>query len=287
MLSPQTSRGEALATLRRVLGQAGIEAGAAESRLLLASALGLTGVELLARPEEPLGASGAAELSGYLARRLAREPVGRILGRREFWGMLFHLSAETLEPRPDTEAVVEAALAACPDRTGQVRILDLGTGSGCILVALLAERPQARGVGLDRSLGALRTASGNARRNGVAERALFVNGDWAAAVSGPFDLVVANPPYIPGPDIAGLEPEVAGHDPVAALDGGPDGLAAYRAILPDLPRLLAPDGAAVLEVGYDQAAAVAALATHSGLRVDRTVPDLGGRNRAVLLRPPV
>lgn len=283
-LLPGTTRAEALPVLRRALSEAGIGSGAAEARLLLAAALGVAPIALVTRPDEALGPGGAARLDALARRRLLREPLGRILGEREFWGLPFRLSPGTLEPRPDTETVVEAALATVPDRSRPLRLLDLGTGSGCLLVALLSELPQARGVGVDRSWDALGTAARNAARNGVAARAGFVRGDWAEAVGGPVDLVVANPPYIPGPEIPGLAPEVSRYDPAAALDGGPDGLDGYRAILPDLSRLLAPGGRAVLEIGHDQAAAVTALAHPHGWEIDRVVPDLGGRSRALVFR---
>ncbi len=240
-------------------------------------------IGLATRPEMPLGHDGAALLRDHVRRRLAHEPVGRILGEREFWGLTFRLSPGTLEPRPDTETLVEAALAALRDRGAPLRILDLGTGSGCILVALLSELPEAQGVGSDRSHDALLTARGNAERNGVGGRAHFLAGDWAAALATRFDLIVSNPPYIPSSEIAGLAPEVSRHDPLAALDGGPDGLDAYRAIIGELPRLLAPRAVAAIEIGHHQAAAVGALAAGRGLALCRLAQDLGSRDRVLLL----
>ncbi|KMO27620.1 SAM-dependent methyltransferase, partial [Methylobacterium tarhaniae] len=172
----------------------------------------------------------------------AGEPVARIIGAWEFWGLPFGLSSDTLVPRPDTETLVEAALGLGLGPDAPHRLADLGTGSGCILVALLTEWPQAVGLGIDRSPGACVTARANAARNGVADRAAFAVGDWASALSGPFDVVVANPPYIASEVIAGLSGEVRDHDPRLALDGGADGLDAYRTILAQVPRLLAPGG---------------------------------------------
>jgi release factor glutamine methyltransferase len=222
----------------------------------------------------------------YARRRLAREPVGRILGAREFWGLPFELSPETLEPRPDSETVVAAALGCFADRGAPLRVLDLGTGSGILLVALLHELPGAWGVGADRSHAALTTARRNAWRNGVGERAAFVAGDWSDALAGRFDLIVSNPPYIPTADIAALSPEVRDHDPRAALDGGRDGLAAYRAILADVERLMAARSVLVVETGAGQAQSVTELASAHGFRVHAIANDLSGRSRAVVAEGP-
>jgi release factor glutamine methyltransferase len=226
--------------------------------------------------------AGAARLAEFAARRLAREPVARILGEREFWGLRFKLSPATLVPRPDTETVVRAALASAEARQG-LRILDLGTGTGCLLVALLHERPGATGIGVDHSFEAVCTARRNAERNGVAARATFAVSDWGAAIEGRFDLIVSNPPYIPSGDIAGLAPEVRAHDPALALDGGEDGLAAYRAIFPEAGRLLAPGGALVVEFGKGQEGGLRAAARVAGLEIVSVEADLEGRPRAALL----
>lgn len=277
------TRDEALRRLRLAFAAAGVPEASLDARLLLAAAAGTDGAGLATHPERRLGEAAASLLCEFARRRIGREPVGRLLGTREFWGLPFRLSAGTLEPRPDTETVVEAALAAAPNRDAPLRILDLGTGSGCLLIAILTERPGAWGVGIDRSPDALRTARANAGLNRVGGRASFLGSDWGASLEASFDLVVSNPPYIPSAAIGELAPEVARHDPVAALDGGRDGLAAYRLITADLPRLLAPGGSAILEIGHDQAASVRALAAARGLAVRAVVPDLAGRDRALVM----
>ena len=280
-----TTRAEALVLLRRAFSDAAVDTPDLDARMLVSEALRADAVEIAARPEAPLGAEAAAQLGDFARRRLAREPVGRILGRREFWGLSLGLSPETLEPRPDTETVVEAALACSPDRQAPLRVLDLGTGSGCVLIALLHELSRAIGVGVDQSLGALRTARHNAVRNGVAGRAAFVAANWSAAVRAQFDLIVSNPPYIMSAVLAGLAPEVREHDPPGALDGGSDGLAAYRRIFAEAGELLDAAGALVLEIGSDQEQAVRELAGSAGFRVIEVAHDLAGHPRAVVLRP--
>jgi release factor glutamine methyltransferase len=282
---PDTRRGDALAALRRAFIAAGLDTPSLDARVLACAALGADTAEIAARPDAPLGAA-AGRLDDFARRRLAREPVGRILGRREFWGLTFELSPDTLEPRPDTETLVETALRVIPHPNGALRILDLGTGSGCLLVALLHELPDAFGLGVDRSPGALATARRNALRNGVGARAGFIASDWGAAIRGRFELIVSNPPYIPSPDLPGLAAEVRDHDPSAALDGGDDGLAAYRAILAQAPALMAAGGVTVVEIGLGQEQAVRDLAGGAGLAVDSVARDLAGHPRAVVLKGP-
>ena len=224
------------------LAEAGFDEARRRARRLIGGALGLPASEVFAHPERPVSKVEQAAIEAVLARVLVHEPLSRILGTREFWGLEFRLSPDTLDPRPETETVVEAVLARLPDRTRPCRLLDLGTGSGCLLLALLSELRAASGIGIDIGMGAAAAARGNAAALGLAGRAGFAVGDWAAALRGPFDAVVANPPYIPTGTIAELAPEVRGHDPLRALDGGEDGLAAYRAIAMDLPRLLGPGG---------------------------------------------
>ncbi|NNM74012.1 peptide chain release factor N(5)-glutamine methyltransferase [Enterovirga sp. DB1703] len=277
------TRAAAQAGLRRALTAAGIASAALDARLLVAAALGIGATAFLAHPDERLTAEQAARLGALARRRLAREPVGRILGEVEFWGLPFRLAPEVLAPRPDTETVVEAALERSAGVEPPRRILDLGTGSGCILVALLSELPAAFGVGVDRSPDALRIAAANAARNGVGLRAGFAASDWAAALGTGFDLIVSNPPYIRTAEIAALDLDVSRYDPAAALDGGRDGLDAYRAILADSWRCLAPGGRLVLELGHDQAAAVEELGRAQGWRKEALRTDLAGHSRAIVL----
>jgi release factor glutamine methyltransferase len=278
------TRQEAVLLVRRLFTQAGLDTPALEARWLVEAALRISAGELAASPECVLGPDNAYRLDALLRRRLSREPLARILGEQEFWGLRFALSPETLVPRPDTETIVETALELLPDAAAPLRVLDLGTGSGCLLVALLHERPAAMGLGIDRSEGALQTAHGNAVRNNVAPRALFLRGNWSDAVRGPFDLVVSNPPYIPTGVIPTLDEEVRDHDPAAALDGGPDGLSAYRSILATARDFLAPEGLLVLEIGFDQAEAVTALSRAAGLAIRKVAHDLSGIRRCLALK---
>jgi release factor glutamine methyltransferase len=222
-------------------------------------------------------------LDGFATRRLAGEPVWRILGEREFWGLPFRLSPATLEPRPDSETLVEEALVALKDRREEpLAILDLGAGTGCLLIALLSEFRAARGVGVDLSDDACATARDNAELNGVGDRTTIRQGSWARGLSQRFDLIVSNPPYIPSAEIATLSAAVREHDPLLALDGGDDGLACYRALAAALPDALAPGGLAILEIGAGQGPDVMALMMAAGLRSAGSRRDLGGHERALL-----
>ena len=251
---------------------------------MLAAALGLSAAEVFAHPERPLTPAERARLAKMLERMVAGEPLSRITGRREFWGLEFLLSGDTLDPRPETETVVEAVLARLPERGRPYRLLDLGTGTGCLLLALLSEYPAASGVGVDIAPGAVRTARLNAERVGAGGRAHFVAGSWSDALTSRFDAVVANPPYIASAGIAALPPEVREHDPRRALDGGADGLAAYREIAAGLPRLLPPNGVFAAEIGLGQAEAVAAILARQGLRMDGIDRDLAGIERCIIAR---
>lgn len=268
----------------RRLGRAGIETARLDAKVLLLHILGVGREALTRDPDAPVGPEARARFEALIARRAAREPVSRLTGIREFWSLPFTLSAETLVPRPDSETVVETALAALPDRTQPYRILDLGTGSGCLLLALLSELPRAWGLGTDRSPGALATAARNASALGLAERAAFLCVDWSDAVYGKFDLIVSNPPYVPSLVIKCLQPEVACHEPRRALDGGEDGLDAYRRIAPALPGLLAEGGWAILEFGAGQDGLVKAILEREGLAVEGFGLDLPGRRRCALAR---
>lgn len=278
------TRAQALAELRRTLNEAGFETAALDARLLLLTALGIPATTLVTHPDTPLSAEESETLASFTRRRLNHEPVARIVGIREFWGLPFRLSPETLVPRPDTETVVETALDLLSDRQAPLRIVDFGTGSGCILVALLHELPRATGLGIDLSPGALATARTNADENGVGGRCHFTLSRWADAVSGPFDLIVSNPPYIASGVIPTLDEEVREHDPRLALDGGPDGLEPYRILLSEAGRLLAPGGLLAVEIGYDQAEELRSLAGSHGLEILRIAHDLSGNPRCVAMR---
>lgn len=267
------------------LAAAGIESHALDARLLIGHALGLDHGGLIAagrRVVEPEETQRIAELAG---RRLARVPLAQIIGQREFWGLPLKVTADTLAPRPDTETVVEAALA-CLDAAGgrdrPLKLADLGTGSGALLLALLSELPRASGIGTDLSAAALAVAQENAARLGLAARCSFLRGDFGTGLKGGFDLVVSNPPYIASADIAGLDPEVRDHEPLLALDGGADGLAAYRAILGDAPRLIRRGGHLAVEIGLGQAPAVTALAAACGLAPVVQRRDLAGLPRCLI-----
>jgi len=284
MTEPHPTIGSALDTAAAAFGAAGFDEPRRRARRLLATALGLAAAEIFSRPERPLATAEEARVAALLQRLLAHEPLSRVLGRREFWGLEFTLSADTLDPRPDSETIVEAVLVRLPDRERPYRFLDLGTGTGCLLLAILAEYRRATGIGVDVAAGAVRTARRNAEHLGVARRASFAVADWARAVQGEFDAVVANPPYIATPAIPALPIEVRRYDPQRALDGGADGLAAYRAIAADLPRLLVPGGFFAAEIGTGQADAVAAILAQAGLRVDGQVRDLAGIVRVLVAR---
>ncbi len=264
------------------LAAAGIDGAPLDARVLLQRVLTLAPGALVATPERPLTAPEQAALAAAVARRAAREPLAYIVGEREFWSLDFRVAPGVLIPRPDSETLVSAALDVLPV-AAPARVLDLGTGSGCLLLAVLSERPHATGLGIDLSHRAASIARGNARRTGLAGRAVFVVGDWASAVAGAFDLVLCNPPYVETGALAGLMPEVADHEPRAALDGGPRGLDAYARILPQLSRLLAPGGHGVIEIGADQATAVAALAAAADLTAAPPRRDLAGRDRCLVV----
>jgi release factor glutamine methyltransferase len=273
--------GEALADAAARLAAAGVADARRDARLLLAAAMQAPRGAHLAE-DAPVQDDAAARFRAMVERRAGREPVSRILGRRGFWTLDLAIGPDTLDPRPDSETVVEAVLAHVGDRQAPLRVLDLGTGSGCLLLALLAELPNATGLGVDRAPGAVRSAGANARSTGLANRARFLAGDWSRPVAGMFDIVVSNPPYIRHADLAGLMPEVARFDPPAALDGGEDGLDAYRAILGDLRRVLAPRAIVAFEIGQGQAAAVQALINQAGLIILETRKDLAGTERCIV-----
>ena len=246
MTAPATI-GECLTGGAARLAAAGVPSPKREARLLLAHALGIETAVVIGYPEWPVAQDAAYR--ALIERRAAREPLSHLTGRREFWSLDFTVTPDTLDPRPDSETVVEAALEKFPDRAAPVSILDLGAGTGCLLLALLHELPKASGVGVDIQPEAVAVARDNAERLGLGSRARFVVGNWGESLTGAFDLIVGNPPYIPTGDIAGLQREVARYEPRRALDGGPDGLDCYRALAGDVARLLATRGTAILEFG--------------------------------------
>jgi release factor glutamine methyltransferase len=269
---------------RRRLEAAGVDGPVIDARLLLEAAAGASRTDILTDPHRLLTAAQAAALEALLARREAREPVSHILGRKGFWKVELKVTADVLTPRPDTETLVDALLKSLPEEA-PMRILDLGTGSGAILLALLAERPAWSGVGVDISTAALEVARENAALLRLEDRAGFVHASWTQGQpDAAFDAVAANPPYIPSGDIAALEPEVSVHEPRLALDGGPDGLDAYRVLAPEVLRVLRPAGVFALEIGHDQGQAVEALMRAAGAGYCRVVSDLGQRDRVVIGR---
>jgi release factor glutamine methyltransferase len=283
--------GQSIESARRALAaqlrSAQLDEAELDARILLGAALGLDLTGLIAQASRLLTEAEASRLAQHARRRIAGEPVARILGVREFWGLPFRLSEATLVPRPDTETIVERALEMFRERqrSHPPVIADIGTGSGAILLALLHEIPEAFGVGTDLSLTALDTAKANAAALGLAGRAAFVACSYAAALSGPFDLIVSNPPYIPSGEIPKLSIEVREHDPHLALDGGNDGYDAYRALIPQAAERLVPGGALIVEAGRGQAADIETLMTAAALSVDRPPrADLAGIPRAVSAR---
>jgi len=278
------SRSKALAQGAQTLADAGLEDPRSEARLLLGAALGVGLEGLIGAPERALENGQRQHFEALINRRAAREPAAYILGQREFWSLDFTVNGATLIPRPDSETLIEVALDGMSDCDAPHRLLDFGTGSGCLLLALLSELPGACGLGVDISPEALAVAHGNAARLGLGERARFLCGDWGRAVAGSHDLIVANPPYIEDGEMAGLAPEITRFEPASALAGGPDGMACYRALAPDIARLLAPGGLAVIEVGAGQADAEAAVMSAQGLAEKGRRQDLAGVERCLLLQ---
>lgn len=282
--------GLAVAAARRAMTSAfraaGLDTPELDARLIAQDALRLDRTSIAAADGRLISEAEAERLNEYAARRLAHEPIARILGRKEFWSLDLLVTPDVLVPRPETETLVEAALAAIGNdrRNEALKIADLGTGSGALLLALLHELPHATGIATDRSIAALAVARANAQALGLDARAAFVACDYGTALRGGFDLIVTNPPYIPADDIATLAPEVRNFDPRSALDGGPDGLDAYRAIATDAARLLRPHGLMIVECGYGQAEAIAMLFVSAGLSVPQPAQaDLSGIPRALVV----
>ncbi|MCX7344235.1 MAG: peptide chain release factor N(5)-glutamine methyltransferase [Alphaproteobacteria bacterium] len=278
-MPPDSIAGALLAARRRLALIS--DTAALDARLLLQATANVSHEDIIAEPERRLSAEALAQFEAFMTRRLAHEPVSRILGARDFYGRSFRLTPDVLDPRPDTETLIDAALALIRPRS---RLLDLGTGSGIIAVTLLAERPDTTGLATDLSPEALAIARSNAERHGVLSRLQLRQGSWFAPVSGSFDLILCNPPYIPASDIPGLAADVRDYDPLAALTGGPDGLEAYRAIARHAAAHLNPDGHVLVEIGAGQADDVSALFAAAGFRNVKRFQDLGGHDRCLSLR---
>ena len=262
-----------------------IDSPTIDARLLLEVAAECSRTDILTDPHRVLTPDQAAAYESMIDRRMKREPVSRILGRKGFWKIMLNVTPDVLSPRPDTEAILDVVLLAFPPERA-FQMIDLGTGSGAILLATLAERPAARGMGTDISSEAIAVAKENAANLDLDARASFLRTEWATGFGpGEFDLVVSNPPYIPSGDIAGLDPEVREHDPHLALDGGPDGLQAYRELAPEIRRILKPDGIFAVEIGWDQGRAVRDLFAAAGFAEARVVKDLSNRDRVVTNGP--
>jgi release factor glutamine methyltransferase len=276
--------GAAVARCRRALAAAGVDSPALDARLLVSTALEIPSEQIVAWPERAVATDVGARLDELLRRRLMRQPMSHILGRREFWSLDFVVTPDVLTPRPDSETLVAAVLKQVSDRSRPLSVLDLGTGTGCLLLALLSELAQAQGIGIDASEAALSVARQNAEALHLASRAAFRRGSWAQDLEGQFDIIVSNPPYIATRDLSGLPAEVR-CEPGLALDGGPDGLSAYRALVPDLRHILAPGGMVALEIGTDQASAVEGILVCAGLEPVTRHTDLSGIVRCLLARP--
>jgi release factor glutamine methyltransferase len=278
-----------VASARRSVAEAfrknGIESPELDARILIGHTLQFDHAQMIAAADRMLSGPEIAAINALAERRLRHEPVARITGRKEFWSLALRVSPATLVPRPETETVVEAALAAIGDRKRALRIADLGTGTGAILLALLSELPNATGIGTDIDPRALATASDNAQELGLQNRTGFVRSDFGAALNETFDLVVSNPPYIAAPELSALPTDVRDYDPRLALDGGQDGLDCYRRIAAEAARLLKPGGIIVLEIGAGQAEAVTAIFQTCGLKSAAAPrPDLAGIPRALVFR---
>ncbi len=280
--TPGVTLGEELNRLSARLARAGAPSPRLDGRLLAGHALDLEMSEIVAHPERPLSAGDRARIEQLGRRRAGREPMAQILGTKEFWSLPFKVTRATLAPRPESESLIEAALDWLDGRRNRrLDILDMGTGSGALLLALLSELPKARGIGTDISLSALEVAEENARRLGLGERARFQSADWGAGLKGRFHVILANPPYVTASEMGCLPPEVRLFEPSGALAGGPDGLVHYRVLVPQSARLLHPGGGLFLEVGRGLAPEVAQIAAAAGLAIGAKRRDLAGVERCV------
>lgn len=273
----------ALNEASQTLQSAGIDSAALDARLLMQAVLAYDHAALIAHDRDSLSDTQSVAFKSYISRRSEREPVSHIVGHRDFWKDRFHVSSDVLDPRPDSETLIEAAIEARPDRTDTYHILDLGVGSGCLLLSLLREYPNAHGTGVDISDAALSIAAGNALTLGMSQRVIFYQDNWGKALQNQYDMIMSNPPYIPGDDISGLAPEVRDFEPMGALSGGADGLDAYQALMPEIKRLLKADGVAVVELGAGQRGAVSDIARKTGLQVQSVQSDLAGIERVLVI----
>ncbi|MDD3287629.1 MAG: peptide chain release factor N(5)-glutamine methyltransferase [Alphaproteobacteria bacterium] len=262
------------------LEKAGVDNPVLDARLLIAYALDCDRLKLLMDVDRTLSDKEILKIETLIARRASHEPVARIFGKREFWGLNFDLNEDTLDPRADSETLIEAILRLT--QTPPSRILDLGTGSGCLLLALLSEYPQATGLGIDLAPGAVQQAKQNAKQLNLSKRAEFKVGDWLENISEKFDIIISNPPYIASTEIPDLMPEVRNHDPLRALDGGTSGLEIYKILIPQIPKFLNPGGMIVMEVGQGQANEVISMMQQAGLTKPSKHKDLAGIERCVI-----
>jgi release factor glutamine methyltransferase len=278
-----TSIQSMLTDVRNAFRAAGLDTPELDARLLVEAAMGMTQTDLLTKADQEITRAQETALEAMTLRRLQREPVSRILGTRAFWKADFKISPATLDPRADSETLIEAVLNNV-DKKSPLTILDMGTGTGCLLLSLLQELPQATGTGIDISAEAIKTAQQNAEALDLVSRSKFMTINWREMTTTPFDIVISNPPYIALPEIAGLAPEVREYDPITALSGGADGLDCYRDIALLLPRLLKPEGMVFLEIGAMQAAAVKGIIGKTGLTVLQILTDLAGHDRCLVAR---
>ena len=283
MSEPITVAG-ALDDARRRLRAAGIEDAGREARLLLGHASGLDPAAIIGHPDRHLAPEAVRAMAEAVSDRARRRPMAQVTGSREFWSLPFRVTQATLDPRPDSESLIGAVLGHVGDRRAPRKVLDLGTGSGCLLLAVLSEMPNATGLGIDISAEAIAVAAANADTLGLRQRARFAVADWDRALAGRFDIIVCNPPYIPTGEIDLLAPEVSRHEPRRALDGGRDGLDAYRALAPSIVRRLAGGGLAAIEIGAGQRSMVEAIFAESGLATTECVADLAGISRCLVVR---
>ena len=280
--------GGAVMVVKQRLVEAGVDNPRLDSRLLVAYVLGISPTHLFSYPETPLNEVQLEQIEKLAQRRASREPIARILGQREFWSLNFKVDKSTLVPRPDSETLVEAVLGRIQNKNSPLSILDLGTGSGCLLLALLSELKSASGLGVDLSEQALKVATANAKHLDLQDRVRFQRSNWFENINEkekPFNIIISNPPYISNNEISHLEPDVSNFDPYVALSGGDDGLHAYRQLMPKMQEFIALDGIIAVEIGMDQAMDVVSYGASSGLQLDQILKDIAGLERVLVFRP--